>query len=262
MEIIEGIGVSRQGTTAIVTLSNPSKRNAFYKEMRRQLTTTLLELSKDHEVRAIVLTGEGSHFCTGADLSRSSGPAPQGPTDVRNNSMDVNRLVQAIAGNTKPIIAAVEGDAYGAGFSMVLLCDTIVVAKNARFGAVFTKIGIMPELGLMYTLPQRVGAGKARQILMMGEPVSGEEAQRIGMSDVMTEPGGALAAALEQAERYAAIAPLSATYTKAAMNRGIGSIEQSLNIELDYIPMLAMSADCKEAMTAFREKRKPTFTGR
>lgn len=262
MSFQEGVKVERQGTVAIVTMSNPERRNAFYPEMRRQLTATLNALGADTELRAVVLTGDGAHFCAGADTSRMRQAGTPTPIQVRENMKDVAQLLRAIAGGGKPIIAAVEGDAFGAGFAMALACDVVVAARNARFGSVFTKVGLLPDMGMLYTLQQRVGPVKARQLMMLGTPVDGAEAARIGISDELAEPGQALAAALAFAARFDEPAPVVVSLIKGALATGVNSIEDAIRLEYDLQPMLASTQDRIEGMAALKEKRKPRFTGR
>jgi len=262
MSFQEGVKVERRGTVAIVTMSNPERRNAFYPEMRRQLTATLNALSIETELRAVVLTGDGAHFCAGADATRLRQAGTPTPVQARENMKDVAQLLRAIVGGAKPIIAAVEGDAFAAGFAIALACDVVVASRHARFGSVFTKVGLLPDMGMLYTLPQRVGPVKARHLMMLGTPVDGAEAARIGVADEVTEPGQALTAALAFAGRFDEPAPLVVSLIKGALATGVNSIEDAIRLEYDLQPMLALTQDRTEGMAAFKEKRKPRFTGR
>jgi enoyl-CoA hydratase/carnithine racemase len=256
------IRLDRDGAIAIITLSNPERRNAFTPEMRRAITRHLETLAGDSGCRAVVLTGSGGDFCAGADLSRV-GPdtAPMSAEALRENTRDVHRLVRALFGGPKPVIAAVEGLAYGGGLAIALACDHVVAARTARFGAAFSKLGIIADVGAFYTLQLRLGVVGAKRFLALGPQVGGEEAVRMGLADEAAEPGEALAAALGAASRYAEVAPLSLAYTKAAYGRGIESLEDAFQAELDFLPLTVASADFKEALKAFREKRPPIFTG-
>jgi enoyl-CoA hydratase/carnithine racemase len=261
MSAIDGVGVELRGAVAILTMTNPGRRNAFYSEMRRRISTLLAEYAVNPDIRAVVLTGADGHFCAGADLNRGTTQRALTPLEVRETMRDVHALLRLMVSGAKPLIAAVEGDAFGAGMSMATACDVVVVAKNARFGAAFTKVGVMPDMGLLYTLPQRVGLPKARQLMMLSEPVGGEAALEIGLADEMTEPGEALERAIAIADRYSGLAPLAVAMTKIALATGVTSIEDAIRLELDLQPMLGSSADCREGFAAFREKRKPVFRG-
>lgn len=257
---LDGIITEMRGPVAVVTLSNPGKRNAFYPDMRRRLTQVLTEYATDLSVRAVVLTGADGHFCAGADLSRATDKPPTA-LETRENMKEVHLLLRQIVGGPRPVVVAVEGDAFGAGLSMAMAADAVVISATARFGAAFARIGILADMGLLYTLPQRVGLAKARQLMMLGDPVKAEEALAIGMADELTPAGGALERAVALAGRFAEGAPMALAMTKAALATGVTSIEDSMRLELDLQPILAPSADCREGIAAFREKRKPVFRG-
>lgn len=257
-----GITLERRGRVAILVIDNPERRNAFTPEMRRTLTADLVALNHDDEVRAIVITGAGGHFCAGADLSRI-GTAPQEPSFIQagENLKDVHHLARAIVLSPKPIVTAVEGDAFGAGLSMVAASDVAVAARTARFGTSFTKIGIVPDMGLLHSLPNRVGVARARRLVFTPTMLSGEDAHRIGLADELTEPGAALEVALEHAERLAEGAPITIALTKGAFAMGPMSLDDALRYELMHLPMALASSDSKEGLAAFKEKRKPNFKG-
>jgi 2-(1,2-epoxy-1,2-dihydrophenyl)acetyl-CoA isomerase len=258
-----GVQLDHTGAIATVTLSNPEKRNAFSPDMRRELTALMNTLMVESETRAIVLTGAGGHFCAGADLSRvDESKPPATALETRQNLREVHILIRTLFAGPKPVIAAVEGIAFGGGFSIALACDWIVAAKTARFGAAFAKLGIVGDMGVNYTLKARIGLVATRRMLTLGAEINGEEAVRIGVADELAEPGAALATALVAAEAYARAAPLAAAYTKAAYGNGIETLEDAFRAELDYLPVVVQSADFREALTAFKEKRPPAFTGK
>ena len=261
MSTTDGVIVDRQGATVVLKMSNPGRRNAFFPEMRRKLAATLYSMGMDPEVRAFVLTGEDGHFCAGADLSRARG-AERTALSVRESMKDTHQLLRGIVAGARPVIAAVEGDAFGAGMSMTAACDKVFSSRSARFGSAFAKIGLLPDMGILYNLPQRVGLSKARELLMLAVPISAEEAHRIGLVDELVEPGKALEAALCYADLIAELPPLPVSYTKAALATGITSVEDAMRLELDLQPILALSEDSREGVLAFKEKRKPKFSGK
>ena len=258
------VSLERRGSVAILTMSNPGRRNAFSPDSRRKMTDYLNELAVSEEIRVIILRGDGDHFCVGADLTPIPGASAvlRTPMQIRENTKDLYRLVRAIAANPKPIIAAVEGDTFGGGLAFAAACDVLVAARTARFGTAFTAIGLMPDLGLLYSLPQRIGVVKARQMLMLSSRVDGAEAFRIGLSDELVEPGQALQGALAWAEKFNAVAPVGVALTKESLARGITSIEDAMRTEVDLLPFVQTTEDRREGVAAFREKRKPAFKGR
>jgi enoyl-CoA hydratase/carnithine racemase len=263
MTFVDGLAVETQDGVAVMTMSNPGRRNAFYPEMRLRMRERLEAYASDPAVRVVILTGDEGHFCTGADLKRvaaKTGPAPTVLSE-RERMRAFNGLLTAIVAGGKPVIAAVEGDAIGAGMSMAAACDVVVAARTARFGASFAKLGLFPDMGLIYTLPLRVGQSAARRLMMTAAMVSGEQAAAIGLADELTEPGGALARAREIAETLKQSAPLSLATIKAVLARGVASLDEAIQLEMDFVPLLAASEDHKAALAGFLEKKPVSFAG-
>ena len=252
------IGIERRGAVAIVTLNDPDRRNALSPEMRAEMLAALDPLTADGTCRALVLTGAGGTFCAGGDLrSMRSGD----PLYARHRMMMSHRLVRLLAAGPKPVIAAVEGFAFGAGLSLAALADTCVVSREAKFGAVFGKVGLMADLGLLWSLPQRIGAARARRLMLEAGTLDAAEAERLGLADVLVEAGGALEAALEVAQGFADRAPLPIAATRSAFAQLGGDLDRALALEADLQSALMASADHEEGRTAFLEKRPPTFRG-
>lgn len=263
MDYVEGINSTRVGSTIVLTLCNLGRRNAFYPEMRRKLTATIRTMGVDPDVRAIVVTGADGHFCVGADLSHvAARPSPPTVLETRENMKEVLELFRLLAVGPKPTIAAVEGDAFGAGCSIAAACDVVVATSKSRFGTAFAKIGLAPDLGMMYSLVERVGRTRARRMMSLASAISGQEAHQIGLADELVEPGYALERALEIANEYQSSAPISVALIKSALGAGIASVDDMARMELDLVPLAATSQDAREGIAAFSEKRKPLFTGR
>jgi len=251
--------VESTGAIRLIRLNYPARRNALSLDLRAALTAAVAAAMDDDGVRALVLTGSGGAFCAGGDISTMQNVAGVGG---RQRLANLHRLVRLLAAGPKPVVAAVEGYAYGAGMSLALLCDQVVAAADAKFCCSFGKVGLMPDMAALWTVPQRVGAGWARRLLMLAEEIDGATAGRIGLADQVTGPGAALDAALQLAGRFADAAPLPQAFIKAALARGPQPLETLLAQEADGQALLFNSADFAEGRDAFLQKRRPVFTGR
>jgi 2-(1,2-epoxy-1,2-dihydrophenyl)acetyl-CoA isomerase len=248
-----------QGAIRVIRLNYPAKRNALSLPLRAELLAAVESAMAGEAVRAIVLTGSGGAFCAGGDISSMQDTAG---VAGRQRLANLHRLVRLLAAGPKPVIAAVEGYAYGAGMSLALLCDQVVAASDAKFCCSFGKVGLMPDMAALWTVPQRVDTGWVKRLLMLAEEIDGETAGRIGLADQVVPPGQALNAALALAARFAAQAPLPIAFTKAALARGPQPLESLLALEADNQALLFNSEDFAEGRDAFLAKRKPVFKGR
>jgi enoyl-CoA hydratase/carnithine racemase len=240
-----------------LTLNYPARRNALAIAIREQLFTTLEAAQGDSNIRSVVITGTAQNFCSGGDISGMDvADAEEGRERMRRS----HRLIRVMVGGRLPIVAAVEGWCVGAGLSLACACDTIVAGAGAKFMAGFGKVGLMPDLGLPFTLPARIGAARARQIFFYGDPIDTAEAQRIGLVDQAVEAGGALAAATARATFLAAQAPLPIALTKRMLAEGLpGGLDAALERERDWQTMCFLTRDHEEGRTAFLDKREPRF---
>jgi enoyl-CoA hydratase/carnithine racemase len=170
-------------------------------------------------------------------------------------------MVEALWSSEKPVVAAVEGFAFGAGLSLALLADWIVAAEDAKFCASFGKVGLMGDMGLFWTLPQRVKAGKARRMLMLADVVAADEALEIGLVEEVAPKGEAFAAAMRKAETMAAAAPLPNRLTREALGQFPATLDDMLSYEAHGQGLLFTSTDTQEGLSAFFEKRRPVFRG-
>jgi enoyl-CoA hydratase/carnithine racemase len=252
------VQLSRDEAVAVLTLNFPARRNAFCLQMRTQLRERLEALMGDDGVRCIVLTGAAGHFCAGGDISEM-----QERTLLQNRERWnlVVALIRIIALGPKPVVAAVEGVAMGAGLSLAALADYTVCARDARFGAAFVKVGLMPDMGALWSLQHRVGRAKAREILGLGRGFDGVEAQRIGLANEVAEPGQALVRALQVAREYAALPPVASALIKSALAHGVDSLDAAVRSEVELQAVAMGSADHAEAVAAFMAKRSPVFKG-
>lgn len=255
----DSVLLSRDGDIAIVTLNEPERRNALSLALRERLFE-VLDQAMAGDTRAIVLAGAGGNFCSGGDIRSFDPDAP--PIEIRDRIARLHRVVRLLLTGRKPVIAAVDGYAFGAGVSLALACDHVVAARDSRFCASFNRVALMADLGLLYTLPLRVGMGKARELLMLGEIIEAEEAMAIRLVDRLAEPGKVLAAAVERARLFAAAPPVALAMTKATLARMPASLETVLQMEVDGQSALIRTADHAEGRAAFLEKRPAAFKGR
>jgi 2-(1,2-epoxy-1,2-dihydrophenyl)acetyl-CoA isomerase len=255
----DGLRIERRDRIAVVLLDRPERRNALDSALRDALADALERLMSEPDCRVLVLSGAGGTFCAGGDLRQTGG---DGPIEARQRMVRFHRVVRALIAGPKPVIAAVEGTAYGAGMSLAAACDVVVTARDARFSAAFVRVGLLADMGLLWSLPLRVGLGRAKELLLDPEPIGGEEAVRIGLADRLAEPGRALDVALARAERLARAAPVAVATTKAAFARFPAPLEAMLQIEADGQGLLFGTEDHAEGRAAFFDKREPSFRGR
>lgn len=256
----ERVRVERRDSAAIVTLDIQKTRNALSLDVLELLGDALESLGADDTCQAIVLTGAHGHFCSGGDVS---GMKAERTIPVSRMRMGIgHRVVRAIVHNSKPVIAAVEGYAAGAGLSLAAASDYVVSSTTAKYVSSFGKVGILPDLGLMWTLPQRIGLPEAKRMFVGMRTVEAAEALALGLSDCTAEAGQALQKAIELAQTYSLGAPLPVAIMKTLYARGCNSLDDALRAEVDVQPGLYLTADHREAVAAFLEKRAPVYQGR
>jgi 2-(1,2-epoxy-1,2-dihydrophenyl)acetyl-CoA isomerase len=246
---------------ATVTLSR-GPRNALDAQMCLDLDNVFAALANNDAVGAVVLTGAGPGFCAGGDLKDMGIAFDDAPT-VRAFMAACHRAILAMRRMEKPVVAAVNGDAAGAGWSIALACDLIVASTEARFIMAFVRVGAVPDLGAAWFLPRLVGPHKAREWMMLGDVVPAEEAHRLGVVNRLAPPDGVLPAAREIAARLAAGPGRSLALTKQMVERyGDCSLEAALEHESFTQAIAFQTEDFAEGRSAFFEKRAPTFKGK
>lgn len=252
---------------ATVTLNRPAAMNALDVRTKEELRDVVRSLADDSAVRAVVITGTGRAFCVGQDLQehvRSLGDGPAAPssawTTVREH---YNPLVTAIVTMPKPVIAAVNGVAAGAGASIALACDFRVVADTAGFNLAFSGIGLSADSGASWTLPRLVGLAKATELLVLGGTVAVEEAQRLGLVTRLVPAADVLSTAQELAARLAAGPTIAYGCIKAALaHSSAHGLAESLAFEAEMQSVAGTTEDHRAAALAFVDKQKPVFHAR
>lgn len=248
--------IEDRGAVRIVILNRPERRNAIDLSLRYALAEAIEAADAEPAVRALVLTGAGGGFCSGGDISTMQ-RASRHETTARVQA--AQRVVRALWHTPKPVIAAVEGPAYGAGVALALACDRVVSASDATFATTFTGVGLAGDMGIFASLPARVGAPRARQMLMLGTRITGAEALPIGLVDRTVGSGEALEAALEDAECLAAGPPQALGVIKQMLSGEPRHPLAVLDLEVRNQTLLWDSDDFAEGVAAFAEKRRPVF---
>lgn len=254
------VRLDRDGSVAVLTLNDPDSGNAFEPAMHDRLLSLLRRLSDvDDGCRAIVITGAGGTFCAGGAVTET---AEGGTMALRQRQQRLVDIARAMVGGPRPVVAAVEGEAIGPGLSLAAASDVVVASEGARFGADFVRLGVLPDIGVLWTLAQKVGAGRARELLLDAASVDARQAVALGLAGRLVPAGQARDAALGLAHQLARQPPVAMALLKAALAGGCDSLEQTFETEIDLQPILRSSADHLEALRAFLEKRKPVFIGR
>ena len=239
----------------VITLNEPDRRNPIGHAARQALGEALSAAATDDAVRAVVLTGAGGHFSAGGDI-RDQGQRSLGAH--RERFAVIGDVVTRMARFPKPLVAAVEGWAAGGGFALALACPLVVASRDAKFVASFTKIALMPDLGLLSTLPARIGAAKARRLILSNRVVAAPEAETLGIVDELADAGKALRVASTLALQEAQ-GPAMAR--QAILDWFARDLAAALEYEQAMQPILLNSADAAEGRAAFAEKRPPQFRG-
>jgi 2-(1,2-epoxy-1,2-dihydrophenyl)acetyl-CoA isomerase len=244
---------------ATLTLDRPESLNALNSQMRRELLAALKGIARDDAVRAVILTGEGRGFCSGADLRGGSGER-----DFRTVlEREYNPLIRAIRDLPKPVIAAVNGVAAGAGVSLALACDLVYAAEEATFIQAFVRIGLVPDSGSTRTLVRTLGRHRAAQLIFSGEPLTAAEAHVAGLVNVVLPGTEIMDAAREAAARLAKAPTRAIGYAKRLINAAEdGTLQESLALEAQMQDLAGRTDDHAEGVAAFTEKREPRFVGR
>ena len=248
---------------AIVTLNRPAKRNALTVELKEALLTALKSVAADPGIRAVVLTGRGKSFCVGQDLGEHVQTLESDPaTSFDTVEKHYNPIVRTLATMPKPVIAALNGGAVGAGLGFALACDLRVAADTATFATAFAAIGLTADSGLSASLVHSLGAARATELLLLGEPFDAAQAQASGLVRTVVPVGEVLDAALELARKLAAGPTLAYAEIKKALAIGaVSSLDTVLAAEGAAQSRLAVTKDHKEAVEAFLAKRRPRFEG-
>jgi 2-(1,2-epoxy-1,2-dihydrophenyl)acetyl-CoA isomerase len=245
---------------AHITLNRPEKLNSFNREMALRLQSNLDEAASLHEVRAVVIKGAGKGFSAGQDLAELTGP--DAPTMQEILSRHYNPIIRKIRQMPKPVIAAVNGVAAGAGANLALSCDIVLAAASASFIQAFSKIGLIPDSGGTWFLPRLIGWQKALALALLGEKVSAAEAEKLGMVYLVTPDDAFDGTVAEMAKRISLMPTRGLALIKHAYNRSMTlDLDAQLELEDRLQQEAAATYDYREGVEAFIQKRTPVFRG-
>lgn len=257
--------VERRDGVALVTLNRPDSLNALVGDMRPELREAFEGAGRDPEVRAIVVTGAGKGFCSGGDIKFMEEIMRNGGRfeDFRPLLLAGRDVVLAIHGTDKPVIAAVNGAAAGAGMNLALACDIRWASEKAKFAESFARLGLHPDWGGIYALPRLVGASRALELMWTGDPMDAAEALRTGIVSRVLAPEALLPETLAFADRIARGPAVAIGEIKRSVRASRhSSLEQVLDREIEAQERCWNTRDCREGLAAFLEKRAPRYEGR
>lgn len=256
----EHITLAREGNIGIITVNRPEVLNALNRQTLMELKTAFLEFDEDAKIRAFIVTGSGPKaFVAGADINELNGLSPIEGLKFMHLGQEVFGLLEKMG---TPSIAAVNGYALGGGCELAMACDLRVASTNAKFGQPEIKLGNIPGWGGTQRLPRLIGKTKAKELIFTGKFITAEEAEKLGLVNKVVPPDELLNAAKELARAVAAMAPVAVRMAKAAIDQGTETaLEVGLNLEAQGVAMCLTTADQKEGVRAFFEKRTPVFRG-
>ncbi|MEA2511145.1 MAG: hypothetical protein QOJ59_632 [Thermomicrobiales bacterium] len=252
--------IERTGEIATVTMNRPDARNALSRQLGADLLTALTDLSRDEQLRALILTGAGERaFCAGADLIERRTLTS---AELTTHTESINAVCDALAGFPVPTFAAIRGFALAGGAELAIACDLRIAGEDAVLGFPEVKIGVFPGAGGVVRLPRLVGAGAARDLRYTGRKVAADEALRIGLVDRIVPSAQVLAVARALADEIAANAPLAVRAVKRALMESSGLAESDAHrVVARHRRPLDATADYEEGLAAFAERRRPAFRG-
>jgi 2-(1,2-epoxy-1,2-dihydrophenyl)acetyl-CoA isomerase len=252
---------ARDGAVLTLTLNRPEALNALNRETTGALRTGLEVAARDRDVGAIILTGAGRAFCAGADLKDVSARHQAGDSDLGADlRTNYAPMIRAIRACPKPVIAALNGTAAGAGLSLALACDLRIAAAGTQLIVVFVRVGLVPDAGSLFFLTRMLGLSKATELAMSGDPLTAEDACKLGVVATVLPPEQLMPTALDRARRFAEGPRETYALIKQGLERALDlDLEQTLELESQLQDVAAKTPDAQEAIRAFLEKRKPRF---
>jgi enoyl-CoA hydratase/carnithine racemase len=252
--------IRREAGVLILSNNNVAARNALSPEFYAAVTTALQQAAADSSVGAIILTGEGGHFCAGGDLRQLAKRRELPEAERREKLEGLHDLIRAVRDCPKPVIAAVEGAAAGAGLSLALACDMLVAAKNSMFSVAYIKVGLTPDGGATAFLAEFVSRQVLTELCLTGERLSGERLHALGAVNRLAEPGQAVDVARALAQQIAKGPELATARIKQLCSGAVhNTLAQQLELEAQYMVQSQMTEESREGIGAFLDKRAADF---
>ena len=250
-----------KGSLGCITFNRPEKYNSFTRELALSMQDALKQCRDNEAIRCIIITGAGKAFCAGQDLGEVTQENPPSLSTIISEHL--NPIIRLIREIEKPILAAVNGVAAGAGANVALACDITVAAPKANFIQAFSKIGLIPDSGGTFFLPRLVGLQRAAAYMMLGEKVSAQEAERVGMIYKVLEDENFMEAAMALANQLAQMPTRGLGLTKRALNQALtNDLDRQLAVEEQLQSSAGLTEDYNEGVSAFLEKRAASFKGK
>lgn len=248
----------RQGATAVITLDSPADRNALTGPVKEGLAQAVARVKADSSLRAVVIAGANGAFCAGGDLRGIASAGQLESEGLRSRMQATHAIFRDLLSLDRPVIAAVDGAAYGAGFSLALAADFVLVTPRARFCMVFMRIGLVPDCGATYTLPRRLGAQRAQELFLSAREVGAAEALSLGIAMEQHEAGALMPRALALAESFASASPLAVSLAKR-MALDAGAMEAAFEAEANAQALCFQTTPHREAVQRFFDKQPLAF---
>jgi 2-(1,2-epoxy-1,2-dihydrophenyl)acetyl-CoA isomerase len=261
---LEDVLFRREGQVEVITLNRPQIMNCFNNNMLYALTNRFGELHQDDGCRAVVITGEGRGFCTGADLTGGGARADaHTPMGMRLTTHVYSSVIRGLVMMEKPVIGAINGDAAGAGCNFALACDILVASEKARFIQVFVRRGLVADMSGTFFLPRLIGLSKAKELMFSGEAVDAQRALELGLVSKVVPHESLMDEAMEMANRLAQGPTRAIGMIKRMLNRSFETdLETALEMEASLQGIAVSTPDVVEGITSFLDKRPPKFTGK
>ncbi|MFC1968136.1 enoyl-CoA hydratase/isomerase family protein [Chloroflexota bacterium] len=259
----KNITLVKEEGIATLTLNRPKVLNALDLKTFQELGEAIEDIGTDSGVRAVLITGAGRAFCAGIDLTVLDAVAAFSPSEFRARLKGWQGVFNNLEELEKPVIAAINGFALGAGFELALACDIRIAAEGAMLGDQHLKVGLVPDQGATQRLPRLVGVGKAKELIFTGDPINAREAERIGLVNKTVPAEELVATARDLARKLASGASVAIGLSKRAINKGLDTdLRSGLEYEIYGQTLCLQTEDRKEGVKAFLEKREPQFKGR